>query len=270
MHYKPFGGPPMRTIIRSLLLLCTAAGAMASCDGSDTASQSYRPPPETTAENAVHETPDAALRAAEALRAAGANAAAMAVAAGAYRRFPHNPAVASAYGRLALINGDHALAARLLKDVTAAVPDDWCALSALGVLDSRSGRTGEGRRALARARATSGGNAVALNNLAVSCLLDGKPEEAVALLHHALASPLIKPAHRQRMTRNLALALAMEGRFDEADALAGRPMPRELRHASAAAIRRFMGLNGPAFLDSPQPPGQMAKSWRPVEIPVAE
>jgi Flp pilus assembly protein TadD len=260
----------MRTIIRSLLLLIIAAGTAASCDTGDDVDPAYEPP-EAAAENTgEYDTPAAALRAADALRASGANAAAMAVAAGAYRRFPYNPAVTSAYGRLALINGNHALAARLLRDATAALPEDWRALSALGVLDSRSGRPEEAREALIRARAASGGNAVALNNLAVSCLLDGQPGEAAALLHHALASPLIKPDHRRRMTRNLALALAVDGQFDEADAIAGEPMPRELDHASPAAVRRFMGLNGPAFLASPGPPAHVAKSWRPAEVPTAE
>lgn len=260
----------MRTILRSLLLLCTAAGALTSCEGHDATSPPRRPPPEAAAEDGKFDTPNAALRAAEALRAAGANAEAMAVAARAYRRFPHNPAVASAYGRLALINGNHALAARLLKGATAAAPDDWRALSALGVLDSRDGRTRDGRDALIRARKASGSNAVALNNLAVSCLLDGKPGEAAALLRHALKSSLIKPEHRRRMTRNLALALAVDGRFKEADALAGKPMPRELRHASTATVRRFMGLNGPAFFGSSGRPGPLAGSWRPVEVPVAD
>lgn len=260
----------MHTIIISLLLLSAAAGALASCEDGDAASPPRQRPAEAAAEDGKYDTAEAALRAAEALRAAGANAEAMAVAGRAYRRFPDNPAVASAYGRLALINGDHALAARLLKGATAAMPDDWRALSALGVLDSRDGRAGDGRRALMRARKASGSNAVALNNLAVSCLLDGKPGEAAALLRHALISPLIKPEHRRRMTRNLALALAMDGRFAEADALAGRPMPRELRHASSATVRRFMGLNGPAFFDSSARPGPLAGSWRPVEVPVAD
>lgn len=257
----------MRTIITPLLLLCAAAAA--ACDSDRSSSQTYQSAAGAS-ENTEYDSPAGALKAADALRAAGANAEAMSVAAGAYRRFPYDPAVVSAYGRLALINGNDALAARLLKEATAGKPDDWRALSALGVLDSRNGRIGDGHKALVRARAASGENAVTLNNLAVSCLLDGKTAEAAALLRQALTSPLVKPEHRARMTRNLALALAVEGNFTEADTIAGQPMPRELQHAGAAAIRRFMGLDGPAFLPAQGVAPQLAGSWQPAEAPAAE
>lgn len=119
------------------------------------------------------------------------------------------------------------------------------------------------------ALAAHDGNAVALNNLAVSHLARGETTAAAPLLRQALASPALKPQHRLRAQRNLALALAIEGRFDEADALAGAEMPRELFHADAAAIRRFLGLtDAPPSLPAPEPP-HLANSWRPVDDPSA-
>jgi Flp pilus assembly protein TadD len=183
------------------------------------------------------------LARAEELRAAGKPIQALSRLAEAHQRYPDDAAIASAYGRVALLLGHDAVAAPLLAQAVAANPRDWRALSGQGVLESRRGRLPDARRALVQAHMVSAGEAVILNNLAVSHLLAGEVAAAASLLRQGLASPDLRPDHERRLKRNLALALAVEGRFVEADRLAGEKMPRDLAGADARRMQRLLGLS---------------------------
>jgi Flp pilus assembly protein TadD len=213
-------------------------------------------------------TPDEALRTAETLRDSGAYREALQVLARAHRRYPDNAAIMSAYGRLALLGGDDDRAEDLLQKAVAANPDDWQALSALGVLESRRGRQASAREALGKANAISKGEAVTLNNLAVSHLLAGQPASAIMLLRQALRLPSLKSAYAQRIRRNLALALAVAGRFTEAEMLSGGHFPRNLEQAKPALIRRFLKMEDrqvsvPSLSQGAS--ANLANGWRPFE-----
>lgn len=193
-------------------------------------------------EAAAFSSPAEALQRAEALRLAGADVEALALLAAAYRRYPSHAGVLSAYGRLALVMGHEDLAARVLQAAVAANPRDGRALSAQGALEWRNGRADEARSALIRAKSALPGDSAVLNNLAVGYLLEDRPAEAVSLLRQALASPQANPVYAERVRRNLAVALAVEGNFAEADRLARTSLPRSLLHADDSTIRHFMGL----------------------------
>ena len=183
------------------------------------------------------------LARAEELRGKGETVAALSALAEAHRRHPHDGAVASAYGRMALLLGHEELAAPLLEEAIAANPGDWRALSAKGVLETRRGRFPDGRKTLAQAGMVSAGEAVILNNLAVSHLLEGKPGPAASLLRQGLAAPALNARHERRLKRNLGLALAMQGRFEEADRLAGERLPRKLAQGDMAALRGLLSVS---------------------------
>jgi Flp pilus assembly protein TadD len=185
----------------------------------------------------------ALLQKAGELRASGRLIQALSVLAEAHQRFPEDGAVASTYGRVALLLGHDEVAAPLLAQAVAANPQDWRALSAQGVLAARRGRLPDGRRALAKASMVSASEVVILNNLAVSQMLDGKAEAAVSLLRQGLASPELRSAHERRLKRNLGLALAMQGRFAEADRLAGEKLPRDLAGGGGMRLRRLLGIS---------------------------
>jgi Flp pilus assembly protein TadD len=183
------------------------------------------------------------LRRADELRGNGEAIGALSLLTEAHRRYPADPAIASSYGRLALQLGHDEMAAPALDRAISANPGDWRALSAKGVLESRRGHIPDGRRALTQASKLSASEAVILNNLAVSHLLDGKPGAAISLLRQGLAAPGLRPAHARRLTRNLALAMAMDGRFEEAERLAGEKLPRELANGDPAVLRRLVGVS---------------------------
>jgi Flp pilus assembly protein TadD len=233
----------MQSIVIRLILLGGLAAVLSGCssdgmtlDAVSGGAQPIRRPEQP--ENAA-----AALARAEELRAAGKPVQALARLADAHRRFPLDAGVVSAYGRVAVLLGHDELAAPLLAQAVAANPRDWRALSAQGVLESRRGRHADGRRALIKATMISASEAVLLNNLAVSHLLEGKPAAAASLLRQGLASPELRPEYEQRLKRNLGLALAVQGRFDEADRLAGETLPRDLAGADGRRLRRLLGVS---------------------------
>ena len=226
-----------------MALIYVSACLMTGCEGGASKSSTRLDAGPEFTEKPASTSPSEALRKAEALRLAGADAEALGVLAVAHRRYPSHGGILSAYGRLALSMGDDELAAGLLNTAVASDPKDWRALSAQGVLEWRNGRPSEARGALARANTVSPEDSAVLNNLAVSYLLDDRAAEAASMLRQALASSSLNPAHAGRIRRNLAVALAVQGNFAEADRMAQMQLPRSLKHASASAIRRFMNIS---------------------------
>jgi len=227
-----------------IALLYISACLMAGCEGGASKPSARLDARAGLAGNPASATPGEALRRAEALRITGANAEALAILAEAHERFPKHGGVQSAYGRLALALGYDELAEGLLEAAIVSDPGDWRALSAQGVLEWRGGKASEARGALTKAKTASADDSAVLNNLGVGYLLEGRATQAITLLRQALASPSLNPAHAGRIRRNLAVALAVDGKFAEADALARAKLPRSLRNASPSAIRRFMHING--------------------------
>ena len=227
-----------------IALLYISACLMAGCEGGASKPSTRLDARAGLAGNPASATPREALRRAEALRIAGANAEALALLAEAHERFPRHGGVQSAYGRLALALGYDELAEGLLEAAIVSDPGDWRALSAQGVLEWRGGKPSKARGALTKAKTASADDSAVLNNLAVGYLLEGRATPAISLLRQALASPSLNPAHAGRIRRNLAVALAVDGKFAEADALSRAKLPRSLRNASPSAIRRFMHISG--------------------------
>lgn len=226
-----------------LALLYVSTCLITGCEGGASRPSARLDAGAEFAEKPAFASPGEALRRAETLRLGGADVEALGVLAAAYRRYPNHGGVLSAYGRLALAMGHDELAARLLETAVASDPRDWRALSAQGVLEWRNGRPSEARGALVKAKTVSAEDSAVLNNLAVGYLLEDRAAEAASLLRQALASPSLNPVNAGRIRRNLAVALAVQGNFAEADRLAQANLPRSLKHASASAIRRFMHIS---------------------------
>jgi Flp pilus assembly protein TadD len=228
-----------------LIILASLALALGAC-GHEGAPEHLAAAPRGSERQLQSATGAAALlQKAGELRASGRLVQALSVLADAHQRYPEDGALASTYGRVALLLGHDEVAAPLLAQAVEANSLDWRALSAQGVLAARRGRLPDGRRALAKASMVSASEVVILNNLAVSQLLDGRPAAAVSLLRQGLAAPQLRTAHERRLRRNLALALAMQGRFAEAERLAGEKLPRDLAEGGTARLRRLLGVSEP-------------------------
>lgn len=247
----------MRTRIQSCALLSIMAILLAACEGGASRNSSTSIPPKSQlVERTEFSSPDDAMKLADSLKYAGADADALSVLTAAYQRFPENVKLLSAYGRQALAMGQDELAGRLLRRALDADPDDWRALSAMAVLKERAGRIDEARIALKRARTLSGDDTSVLNNLGTSYLLAGDADEAATLFRKALTAPDLNARYTAQLKRNLAVALAVKGEFDLADRLAGKRMPRRLMNAPGKDITIFMGI---AVRPAPAPSGWTAR-----------
>ncbi len=105
-------------------------------------------------------------------------------------------------------------AVKVLSAAVEADPDLWRAWNALGGLHDFAHQFDLAAEAYGRALALRPGSGVIRNNMGYSLLLQGKPAEAARLLMDALQrEPRLEAAHA-----NLRLALAMQGRYNDARA----------------------------------------------------
>jgi Flp pilus assembly protein TadD len=236
----------MRSAFQLCRLLLLITPFVAACD-TGPGRQSRAVSEQPLADNYKTATPAAALELARSLQSSGASDEALSVLASANARYPENVEILSTYGRQAAAMGQDALAARLLERALLADPADWRALSAQAVVEGRYGRALEAHRSFLKARAISGANTASLNNLGMSYLLETRAVEAAALFRQALIAPNLDKRHAAQVKRNLAVALAVQGDFEQAKRLAGRSMPRRLHKADAETIAAYMGINAPAI-----------------------
>jgi Flp pilus assembly protein TadD len=146
-----------------------------------------------------------AMAYARALRASGKRNEALAVIEVAAEANPEQTSLAVEQGLLALELGQSAKALAALEKA-APTSTDWRVLSAVGIAASSQGKQHEAQRYFARALTLSPNNAVILNNMAMSLLLDRKVDQAEAMLRRAARAG----GGRQQVAQNLALAQALK------------------------------------------------------------
>jgi Flp pilus assembly protein TadD len=128
---------------------------------------------------------DVAERYAAALLSVGEPAQARAALAEARRRNPSNRTLAQLEGRVLLETGAPAQALAIFDTLLAGAPTDTTALNGRGVALDMLGRHAEARPAYLAARSADPSSPLWAGNLALSLMLSGCPETAVALLGNA-------------------------------------------------------------------------------------
>lgn len=131
--------------------------------------------------------------------------------------------------------GQNAPAEKALKDAVVADPKLWRAWNALGALYDANQKWDEADQAYGKALALMPQSAIVNNNLGFSLLSQGKANQAIKSFQTALElDPMLQPAQM-----NLRIALALEGRYDEATAGAQGPsLPATLNNVGFAAMSR--------------------------------
>ena len=128
---------------------------------------------------------------------------------------------------------EHAMA---LARAEAEGQSDWRMLSIIGVtmdsLDKHSGAQDYYRKAIA----LSPDNPKILANLGLSYALDSKPGLAEQTLREAMALP----GADNRITQNLVVVLGVQGKFDEAEKIAGADMPKALIESNREYFRSML------------------------------
>jgi Flp pilus assembly protein TadD len=178
----------------------------------------------------------AAIAYAKALRATDQRAQAVAVLQQASIRNPHDTAVLGAYGRALADAGQYTEALDALSRAHSPDNPDWRILNAQGAVLDEMGRHAEAQRHYATVLKMVPNEPSVLSNLGLSYALDKKLPQAEATLRQAAALAHAGPKVRQ----NLALVVGLQGRFAEAEKIAGADLPPDQAAANVNYLRRML------------------------------
>lgn len=131
----------------------------------------------------------------------------------ALQRMPDEKELRRAYAHALLALGRGAESVLILSQLVQEDPQDWRARDALGVALDQAGRPIPARKAYQEALVLVPNSVGVMTNLGVSYLLTGDAAKAEEILRKAVELPGASAETRQ----NLALAIGLQGRFDEAE-----------------------------------------------------
>jgi Flp pilus assembly protein TadD len=142
------------------------------------------------------------------------------------------------YGKQLTHHGRAADGERILRRVVDSGQADWTVHSALGSALDQQGKSAEARQQYAIALEAGANRLTVLNNIGMSYMLEGDLKAAEAALREASGLPSgdVEPRVRQ----NLALAVGLQGRFEEARDIASRDLPPETVEANLAYLRAML------------------------------
>ena len=176
----------------------------------------------------------ASINYARALRAETRYTEATAVMQTAAVRSPHDFEVLGAYGKALADSGQFAQAKDVLTRADTPDRPNPTIMSVQGAVEDKLGDHAGARTFYRAALKIAPGDPAILNNLGLSYLLTKQLPQAEAALREANASPQADSRERD----NLALVLAVEGKFAEAQKLSRTDMPAKAAAADALTIRR--------------------------------
>jgi Flp pilus assembly protein TadD len=252
---------PIRTsrLLASASLLAAIAAAAAGCQTiSPTADATGALPPTAPATSQsdaawrrdldvygaqYHADPtkvDVALHYAQALRATGQRAQAVAVLERLSMQNPNNKTVLGEYGRALAEAGDYEQALDVLGRAHSPDQPDWHILSAQGAVLDQLGRHAEAQRYYETALKIVPDEPTVLSNLGLSYALSKDLPNAEATLRRAAAHRPVDPRVRQ----NLALVIGLQGRFAEAEQIASADLPPDQAAANVAYLRKMLARKG--------------------------
>lgn len=140
------------------------------------------------------------------------------------------------YAQASLDQGKAQDAAQALARAEREGQNDWRMLSIIGVTMDSLDQHAPAQDYYKRALTVSPDNPKILSNLALSYALDGKPGLAEETLRHAVSLPDAD----SRIRQNLILVLGVQGKFDEAEKIAGSEMPKALVESNREYFRTML------------------------------
>jgi len=191
-----------------------------------------------------------ALRYAQALRATGQRAQAVAVLERLAMENPNNRIVLGEYGRALAEAGNYEQALEVLGRAHSPDLPDWHVLSAQGAVLDQMGRHAEAQRYYVTALKIVPDEPSVLSNLGLSYALSKDLPNAESTLRRAAQHPPVDPRVRQ----NLALVVGLQGRFAEAEQIAGADLPPDQAASNVAYLRKMLASRG-----QPQKPAKIQK-----------
>jgi len=186
--------------------------------------------------NKDQKDPEAGIRYAQALRATGQRAQAVAVLEQSSFSNPNNSAVLGAYGRALADSGKFAQALDILSRAHTPDQPDWRILSVQGVVLDQMGRHPEARRHYMAALKIVPDEPSVMSNLGLSYALSRNLSEAEDTLRRANTATNREPRVRQ----NLALVVGLQGRFQEAQQIAQADLSPEEAAANLHYLKQML------------------------------
>ncbi len=180
--------------------------------------------------------PEAGIRYAQALRATGQRAQAVAVLQQTSLNNPNNTAVLGAYGRALADTGQFAQALDVLSRAHTPDQPDWRILSVQGVVLDQMGRHQDARRHYIAALKIVPDEPSVMSNLGLSYALSRNLNEAEQTLRRANTATNREPRVRQ----NLALVVGLQGRFQEAQEIAQADLSPEEAAANLHYLKQML------------------------------
>jgi Flp pilus assembly protein TadD len=180
--------------------------------------------------------PVAAVNYAQALRALGQRAQAVAVLEQASMHNSGNMELAGAFGRALADVGRHEQALEVLGRAHTPDRPDWRILNVHGVVLDQLGRHQDAQNYYKTALRISPEEPSVLSNLGLSYALSKNLPEAESTLKRAAAGRSDDP----RLRQNLALVVGLQGRFAEAETIARADLPPDQAAANVAYLRDML------------------------------
>jgi Flp pilus assembly protein TadD len=249
MRLAPFGPSRLLASTALVALLAAGLGGCKTTKGPETTgSIGTAPKPTTEAgwrsevdkwEALYRAHPDDVVNAmsyAQALRATGQRAQAVAVLEQISIRNPHDQSLLGAYGRALADIGNYTQALEVFGRAHTPEMPDWRILSAQGAVLDQLGRYEEARRYYASALKIIPDEPTVLSNLGLSYALSKDLKQAELTLRKATAQPGVGPRARQ----NLALVVGLQGRFAEAENIARADLPPEEAAANVSYLQQML------------------------------
>ena len=200
-----------------------------------------------------------ALRYAQALRATGQRAQAVAVLERLAMENPNNKTVLGEYGRALAEAGDYQQSLEVLGRAHSPDQPDWHVLSAQGAVLDQMGRHEEAQRYYLTALKIVPDEPTVLSNLGLSYALSKDLPDAEATLRRAAANKTTDPRVRQ----NLALVVGLQGRFAEAEQIAAADLPPEEAASNVIYLRKMLASRGQVDKQHVAKPQRLPKSPTP-------
>ena len=178
----------------------------------------------------------AALNYAAALRQTGRTGQAVAVLQKTVLALPEDREIMAAFGKALAADGQLDRALQVVRRAQTPERPDWRLLSAEAAILDQKGMNREARKIYLQARDYAPDEPTILSNLGMSFLLTGNLPEAETALRQAVSMP----GADSRIRQNLALAVGLQGRFQEAEEIAGAELSPEQAQANVAYLKAML------------------------------
>ena len=150
--------------------------------------------------------------------------------------YPKDRDVLAAYGKALAASGELQPALSAVRRAQTPEYPDWRLVSAEAAILDQLGQTQEARNLYRKALDLQPNEPSILSKLGMSYVLEGDLKSAETYLRTAVS----QPGADSRVRQNLALAVGLQGRFDEAEQIAGQELSPEQAQANVAYLRSML------------------------------